>query len=174
MATTPTNDRPPFRQAIQTTQIIQILQTFTPGQEIGRAELCQRIGCTLGEMDRTSWLPTACKRLRKDDHKVFASHRRMIRRLTSDEIRQEGDAKLAYAHRAAGRQMSKLEAIVVDELTPDERLKFCATATLWGLLQSVTTPTAVKRLVDKVASTQQKLPLDATLGVFLGQPKKEN
>lgn len=169
---TPTLDRPPFRQAIQTSQIIEILRVFQPGQEIHQQDICQKIGCNLAELDKTSWLQTAYLRLERDHSMVFKSNHRVIRRLTSDEIRQKCHAEGLQFHRKAKRRIGQLGKVKVADLSGDQLAKFNATITVWGFLEHVSKPSAQKKIASQVQAVQQQLPIAATLGLFLGQHKQ--
>ena len=113
-------------------------------------------------------LQSAIRRAEREGEIVFGTvHGTGIKRLADREIIGVGDRAIAHARRTVGRAIGRLERVRdFEALTPEERTRHHARRTVLGVIQSMTSSSAAKRIEAKVSETTQALPFAKTLALF--------
>jgi hypothetical protein len=161
--------RPIGQNVWQTNAIKTHLSAMREGAEITLDALAVLIGCPPEEICRSSWIGTARKQLAEEEQKHFLRQSRTIRRLTADEAVAVLRKEVGGIHRKAKRTARKSACVNVEAVSSLAEL--ATTQTIAVMIAQVTRARSIKKLEARVQSTGVQLPVDATLGYFLGQSK---
>ena len=166
----PEDRRPRFTAAAETNQIVELLGKVAPGDPPTTYEVLSRL---VGREIRQHryWLYTALKILRRAPHCMeFAAVTGVgVVRIVNEEICEKEKAGISRMHNRCRTSAKALGNVVVEHLTPEGRNTFYAAMSHIAVLAVMTQAKAQRQLHNAVQGTQQQLPMDATLALFLSK-----
>lgn len=165
--TTTINRSPRFQRSIDTQILMDRLAQAAIGELVEYDDLSKLIQRDVRESGYGS-LMSARRALEAESSIVFevVVSKGLTRMDDSGKV-NSAKAKVNGICRAARRVKRRLGAVDVSKLDSPGRLLFNATATIAGVLDVMSSRSGQRRIEAKVAVTQDKLPLAATLSEFL-------
>ena len=165
-------DHPPFQMRPETQQLIDCLRLLKRGQRISYGEAATQIGVPESDLAKGRFWETARRHLLNDHRIVVVRRDGGYVRLGDGAIAENATDQITRQHRKSRGELNKLSVVEVENLKPDQRASWNYVTTHHGVLANMTAPKARKQLQAKVQNAQQRLPLDATLTVFLSDERK--
>lgn len=156
--------RPMFQASVQTAQLYQLLKTATPGQVITYAEF----DAVIGEPARGhSWLHTARKWARDQDHKLFATVYNIgLKCIEDHEAIGEHRRNMHSVYRKVCEDGKMLQVINYTNLTASQQQEYLVACSHSQLLVHFAKPDAPKRIAEIHGKSQATLPVDDIIKAF--------
>ena len=164
---TETNNKHAIAELSVDTQVIEKrLAQLNPGETVSYGELSKLIDRDVQGPARHV-LESARRRLLKDKQMVFdAVWNEGIKRLEDSDIALLGRRALKHIGRTAKLCVRRQACADYESLPVDTRRTMDASNSMLGAIHAVTKPSMTKKIEDKVAQTQARLPIGTTLEAF--------
>jgi hypothetical protein len=154
----------------QSVRLEKRLLELKPGESVALGELCRLVGVDETEFNRRSWWHTAKKNAEKNGEMVLERRDKIVCRLTSAQAMASFTGQLGRDYKRARKTVRRISHVKPQELSQPERATLVATQAAYVALCHFGRPKLVKQLESRVAQSDA-LPLDATIGYFLGHAK---